>query len=163
MAHATAPWYRHVWPWLALAPLVLVVLASLLTLFIAGAPPALVVGDGLPLELAIEQDHARERRATQLGLAAEVRFGADAGPASLTVRLRGAAPEALQLRLVHPTRAALDRAARLERAGDAYVGTLAAPATRMYVELSDAAGTWRLRGELARGARVLALSAAGVG
>jgi hypothetical protein len=37
-----APWYRHFWVWFVLAPLIAAVVASFVTLYLAGAPPELV-------------------------------------------------------------------------------------------------------------------------
>jgi hypothetical protein len=39
------PWYRHFWVWFMLAPLIATVLASIVTLLLAGSPPELVVAD----------------------------------------------------------------------------------------------------------------------
>jgi hypothetical protein len=42
------PWYRHFWVWFMLAPLIVAVIASLVTLYIAGPEPALVESDAAP-------------------------------------------------------------------------------------------------------------------
>jgi len=152
------PWYRQFWLWFTLTPLAIVVLASLVTLWLAGAPPALVVDDFGPVALAIEKDDARDSRATALGLRAAIRF-TPAASAQVTVELAGDAPAALELRLIHPTRAERDRRATLAPAGGVYAGALALPAGRMYVELGDTPRTWRLTGELGPGERELALQA----
>ena len=36
------PWYRHFWVWFILAPLIATVIASMITLFLAGSGPELV-------------------------------------------------------------------------------------------------------------------------
>lgn len=42
------PWYRHFWVWVMLAPLIAAVIASFITLYLAGPPPVLVNDDNLP-------------------------------------------------------------------------------------------------------------------
>ena len=42
------PWYRHFWVWVMLAPLIAAVIASFVTLYLAGPPPALVEDDARP-------------------------------------------------------------------------------------------------------------------
>lgn len=151
-------WYRQFWLWFTLAPLAIVVLASFVTLWLAGAPPALVVDDFGPVALAIEMDGARDRRAAALGLRAAIRFR-PATPARVTVELSGDAPAALELRLIHPTRAERDRRATLAPSDGGYDGAFALPVGRMYVELGDTARTWRLTGELALNQREIVLRA----
>jgi hypothetical protein len=155
------PWYRHFWLWFVLAPVAAAVLASFATLIIAGAPPPLVVDDFGPIALVIEQDRERDLRAGDLGLAAELTFAAPAagGAPRVTATLAGATPDAIRLRLIHPTREAMDRSALLTRAGGVYAGTLERPATRMYVQLTDEGGAWRLTGVIGPGQDSLAMRA----
>jgi hypothetical protein len=150
------PWYRHYWVWIVLAPLIATVVASFVTLYLAGAPPALVVDDFGQIAMAIEQDQARDRRAAELRVAASVVV--DAG-GEVTVRLAGAAPPRLALELVHPTLEALDRSVMLARDGDAYRGRIERPDARLYLQLTDDAGEWRLTGELPRGTTAAELGA----
>jgi hypothetical protein len=135
--------------WIVLAPLIAVVAASFFTLYLAGAPPALVVDDFGQIAMAIEQDQVRDRRADELGLSAGVAVDASG---EVTVRLDGAAPPRLVLELIHPTLEELDRSVMLARYGDAYRGRIERHDARLYVQLTDDAGDWRLTGELARGA-----------
>lgn len=154
------PWYRHFWVWFTLAPLIATVAASMVTLFLAGSPPALVVDEFGAIAMVVEQDQRRLRRAAELGMAATVDV-AGTGPGSrVTVRLEGPAPPALRLALVHPTLATLDRATDLVRDGDAWRGVVERADTRLYVQLGDAAGDWRITGELPRGADAVRLAPA---
>lgn len=156
------PWYRETWLWLVLSPLIAVVLASFTTLIIAGRPPALVVDDFGRIAMTVEREQARDRRAAELGLAAEVRFAPTGEPGRLrvVVTLSGDAPPALRLELVHPTREERDATGRLTRQGAEWRGEIATPAERRYLQLTDEAGSWRLSGELARGQDALGLRAA---
>jgi len=143
------PWYRNYMVWVVLTPLIGTVTASFITLFLAGAPPTLVVDDFGQIAMAIEQNQQRDRRATELGLAARVEVTADG---AVTVRLQGAAPPRLTLELIHPTLDTLDRSVMLTREGDAWRGRVQRPDSRMYLQVTDDAGEWRLTGELGRDA-----------
>lgn len=156
------PWYRHFWVWFVLAPLVATLLASALTAYLAGAPPALVVDEFVPVALAVERDQARDRRAAALGLRAHLDFGTRrADGQALSVTLAGAAPPSLHLALVHPTLATRDQAVTLERHGTTYTGRIPRADTRLYVQLGAGTGAdeWRLTGVLEPGEDRLELAA----
>lgn len=156
------PWYRHFWVWFVLAPLVATLLASAITAWLAGAPPALVVDEFVPVAMAVERDQARDRHAAALGLRAHLALGTrHADGQDLVVTLDGAAPPSLQLALVHPTLATHDRAATLERRGAQYAGRIPRTDTRLYVQLGAGSGAdeWRLTGVLEPGQDTLELAA----
>jgi hypothetical protein len=153
------PWYRQFWPWFVLAPLIATVLGSAVTIMVAGGTPDLVVDNFSQIPLAIERDQRRDHEAARLGLQARLDLQPATNGATLArVRLTGAAPPRLSLRLVHPTSERRDSQATLEPAGDAYAGELIVPAGhRLYVELTDAAASWRLRGTLPAAQQTLQL------
>jgi hypothetical protein len=136
------PWYKQAWPWIVMAPPAAAVLAGIATAWIAVASAdGLVAEDYYKQGLAINQVIAREERARQLGIAAqlEVRDG------RISVRLQGAQPEALFVHLVHRTRAGFDQRLRLAPAGSRYeaeVEPLARGAWRAFIE--DPRGDWRI-------------------
>jgi len=152
---AARPWYRHAWPWLlAIAPAVALI-GGLVTLWLAvTTSDSLVVDDYYREGRAINQQLARDRLATSLGLRGELRFApqttADGTPI-ITLQLaaeRGSAwPPELGLRIVHATIASLDREYRLEHVGDGrYRAAGSAPETAGHwlVQIEDAGRTWRL-------------------
>lgn len=156
------PWYRHFWVWFVLAPLIGTVLASVITLFLAGSPPDLVVDDFGPIAMAVERDQRLDRRAAQLALRATLEFGPRPDGAAgqpVSVRLSGAAPDSLTLELVHPTLGQRDQAVRLQRRDGRYAGAIARADTRLYARITDGAGEWRLTGVLGRDDQVLELAA----
>jgi hypothetical protein len=155
------PWYREFWLWFILAPLIATVIGGFATLIIAGAPPALVVDDFGQIAMAVERDQARDRRAAEMGLAAELRMtpGVDTQDQAVRVTLNGDSPAGLWLQLIHPTREDLDQKIPLERAEHGYDGTAARPDTRVYVQITDAGATWRLTGELQPGQQAIELLA----
>jgi hypothetical protein len=133
-ASPVPPWYRQPWPWLLMAGPATVVAAGIATMVIAftGAD-GVVADDYYKRGLAINRTLAREARALELGIAAEVRVLPDRVAASITSR--SALPDRIKLTLAHPTRSGEDRVVFLARqAGGAYEAPLA----------PMAAGRWRV-------------------
>ena len=151
----TTPWYRQFWPWFIIALPAASVIASFVTLYLAGAPPALVVDDYGRIAMATEQRLERERFAAEIGLRAKIEFigRADGSEQPVAIVLTQASdarpfPERVRLQLVHPTLASQDREIVLEGSRGEYYGRMERPASRVYVSLTDAAGEWRLTGEM---------------
>ena len=156
------PWYRQPWPWIVAAGPAMVVVAGVVTAWIAfSGADALVSDDYYKQGLAINRTLAREQRAQQLGLSAQVSFvpvpamASDGTNPRITVegllrvqaRGRDPLPALLELRLAHPTRPALDRSILLQRTpdGDGYAAHVSLPtATRWQASLESPG--WRLRG-----------------
>ncbi len=149
------PWYREFWLWFVLTPPIATVIGAFATLIIAGAPPAMVVDDYSQIALAVERDRARDERARNLGLVADLAI--DEATGSVSVQLTGAAPERLRLDLVHPTLAERDVRAWLEHAGNSYRGAIQRSTGRLYLQLADESGSWRLTGELGAGRNTVRL------
>jgi hypothetical protein len=149
-AHRAAnlrPWYREPWPWLLMAaPLAAVVMGIVMIVLATRSEDGLVADDYYKRGLAINQTLDRADRARTLGLDATVMFD----PARTRARLNvpAASDASLTLRFVHPTRAGLDQAVKVERvAAGLYEGAMAPPAMgQWHLSLEDASGTWRLAG-----------------
>lgn len=162
------PWYRHLWPWLSMLPPAAAVIGGLTTVWLAGGPPALVVDDYADIARVTVERAERDRRASELGLSAELSL--EALPDSRSqLRLVLAAtapaytlPAGLRLELIHPTREEDDQRVELRRSGSVYVGQLESPRGRVYLQLSDLDGGWRLVGELPAGADSQSLTARAV-
>lgn len=148
------PWYRQFWPWFIMAPPAVSVIAGLLTFYLAGSAPSMVVDDYGRIAMATRQRAEREQRAAALGLGARINFlGSTAqNQRSVTVTLSQATgdtswPERLKLDLVHPTLDERDATSVLVGSGGRYTGTINNPQGRYYISLMDIDGTWRLTGE----------------
>jgi hypothetical protein len=145
------PWYRQVWPWLLMIMPALALVGGGITYWLAATTNnALVVDDYYREGKAINQQLARDRAAVALGLSGELVRGAnDAPELRLTATHPAALPPALVLRLVHATRAELDRTIPMTAAGD---GRYVAPDARLPAEgrwnvhLEDPGRAWRLLG-----------------
>ncbi len=140
------PWYREPWPWLLMAGPAIVVVAALVTAYLAvSSDDGVVAEDYYKRGLVINRVLEREQRAAALGLGAVVAIGDD-GAVRADLRWHGdaAAPVAITLKVSHATRAGMDRRATLTHGADgAYYGTLEPPpAGRWLVTLETDA--WRL-------------------
>lgn len=155
------PWYRHFWLWFMLIPLIGSVIAGFVTLYLAGAPPTLVVDDFGKIAMAVELDQQRDRHAAELGLSARLEFrpqpADDAQAVSLS--LSGSTPDRLTLELIHPTLAQMDQQVLLTHNAGVYTGRVLRGDARFHVLVSDETKTWRLTGMLAAGQNVLDLQA----
>ena len=145
MIQSQIPWYREPWPWLLMAGPALVVMAGFATAWLALInEDGIVADDYYKQGLAINTMLRREAHAAELKLRARIWFGDD----RVRIHLIGAAPVDLGLQLVHPTRAGLDRAARLKSSGAGwYEGAIDTRGARWKVVVEDTGRTWRLGGE----------------
>jgi hypothetical protein len=141
------PWYREPWPWLLMSGPVAVIVAGVVTTWIAFASAdGLVAEDYYKQGLAINKRLAREEAARQQGISAAVAVEKD----FFRVTLSGAAPEALFVHFAHATRAGHDQRLRLAPAGggvyEAALPPLAAGRWRIVIE--DPRGSWRITKEI---------------
>jgi hypothetical protein len=144
------PWYRHFWVWFLIVPPASTVIFWGVILTTMASPPSLVVDDYGKIGIAYEDEQARDDMARELGVTGRLNVQRERG--RVTVALAGLddPPQKVRLRLTHPTDAARDRSATLERTGGGlYRGELgqAAPGRR-YVTLLPDDRRWRLAGEL---------------
>jgi hypothetical protein len=148
--NGSGPWYREPWPWILMAGPAAVVVAGLVTLYLAVAHRDPLVVDNYYKEgLAINRVLERDDAARQAGYRAQVLVGEDGTRVRVHLSAAAALPQQVRLRLFHPTQAGLDREAMLAatQAGwyEGEIGAAAAP--RWRVELEDAGRGWRLIGE----------------
>lgn len=136
-ARDTSPWYRQFWPWCLIALPATAVVIGLLLLFIAiQAQDGLVDDDYYQSGLRVNQDLARDRRAAELGVGARLDLDLARHQVSIVLDGRETDPlPALQLSLVHPTRAHHDISAVLSRGPDRrFTGSIAElPSGRWHV------------------------------
>jgi hypothetical protein len=146
------PWYRQAWPWLLMLMPALAVVGGAITFWLATSTNnAMVVDDYYREGKAINRQLARDRTATELGLSGRLESGPD-GAAVLTLRaaVPGVLPATVDVRLVHATRAELDRTLILRGDGagtytSADAGKLPASG-RWNVHVEDPDRNWRLLG-----------------
>ena len=144
------PWYREPWPWLLMAGPFTVIVAAMITLWLAiESNDGLVADDYYKRGLAINQTLSRERLALERHYRAHVIFSDDARRVRVMLSGDGELPAAVRLRLAHPTRAGMDELVALRaRAPGWFEAQLAAPVQgRRLIVLEDVARTWRLSAE----------------
>ena len=146
------PWYREPWPWLLMAGPAAVVVAGIVTLWIAiSTSDGLVVDDYYKRGMAINQTIQRDVLAAQRGYRATALVSPDgrAMTVQLSATVRDAGPSTLRVLIVHPTRDGLDKLVLLRRdASGVYNGVVPAVADgRRILVLEDMESTWRLTGE----------------
>jgi len=156
----TKSWYREPWPWLLMAGPAVVVVAGLVTAYIAvKTNDGLVVDDYYRRGLAINTTLVRQENARELGLSAIVSLspGRDSVQVTLTGVVERRAP--IRLRFVHPTRGGLDQSTLLlPLAGRDYRATLKPIEPGAWqVVLEDESSRWRLAGVLPIGSNRLEL------
>jgi len=139
-------WYREPWPWMLMAGPAVVVIAAMVTLWLAlASDDGLVADDYYKRGLAVNQILARDAVAGARRYRAQVTFA----PAFDRVRVTLAGdelPPALMLRVAHPTRAGMDRVVPLAAASPGIYEALLTPppAGRWQLTVEDAGHTWRL-------------------
>ncbi len=168
----STPWYRQVWPWALMAGPFAVVIAGGVTAWLAAsAPDAMVVDDYYKEGRAINLSLQRDQKALQLGLGAEIQFpGSSGGQVKVTMSSAQAVawPPAIELLLVHPVRAELDRTVELHATGAqpnaaTFVGDVGATEHIAYqITVQDPGKQWRLMSDRRGAARDVVTLRAGV-
>lgn len=145
------PWYREPWPWLLMIGPFVVVVAGIYTAWLA-----MSTSDGLVTEnyyqegLRAGETVARSARAMQLGIEARMRWVGQTVTVTLSAKDPSyEAPANIDLAISHPTRAGLDRKARLMWEGNVYRGRIELPASGHWLVLiEDENKSWRLMGSV---------------
>ena len=152
----TKAWYRQFWPWFLIILPASVVVASMVTIWLAlERPHHMVVDDYYKEGKAINQSLARSELAGQLGLSASLNLQrtTEAATEQLQIDLIGLSgnmPEILQLKLIHPANSGQDIVLELHRVDEGvYRAKHDMPRQRWYIQLTGTHGdkTWRLQGE----------------
>jgi hypothetical protein len=139
------PWYRHRWPWLLMLGPGIVLVAGVITTWIAFATSdGLVAEDWYKQGRAINRRLEKEDAARARGISIEIFLERE----TFRVKLQGESPEALFAHFAHATRAGYDQRIRLARAGGGwYEGERPVlPPGRWSVVIEDPRGTWRVAG-----------------
>lgn len=144
------PWFKEPWPWILMAGPGVVIVAGIVTAWLAiTSNDGLVADDYYKQGLAVNQRLQRDQKAEALGLQADlIRSGK---MVRLMVRsAEGVAlPEELLVKIMHPTQAGHDVTVKMQAEGAGfYGGTLSTDiGGRWHVSIEDPAGQWRLQGD----------------
>lgn len=151
MNASTPPWYREPWPWLLMLGPAIVIVAGLVTAYLAVVSnDGLVEDDYYKQGLTVNQRMARDQRAAELGVEAELMLGGDGDRIRALLRVASGfrLPETLNLRIAHPTRTGLDQQVVLRsEGGGVYVGRVQPLHGRWHISIEDDRQEWRLVGD----------------
>lgn len=144
------PWYAEPWVWLMITFPMMAVIGGMITIYLAvSTSDGLVVDDYYKRGKAINVDLARDRAAARYGLQAHIDI--DLRNNRVKLQLDATAdvrPDAVQLSLLHPTRAGHDQVLLLQRAADGVYSSGMDELTRGKWYLQLEAGDWRLFGSM---------------
>lgn len=144
------PWYKEPWPWILMAGPVTVIVAGIITIWLAVISfDGMVEDDYYKQGLAVNQRIHRDRMAEELGLRAEVMRSGAMLRVILTAQKEMSMPGQLNIRFSHPTRGGMDQTVVLNHEGQGfYSGALGTEvAGRWHVFLEDQELNWRLLGD----------------
>ena len=143
------PWYREPWPWFLMSGPFIVIIAALVSAWIAiRSSDGLVTEDYYKQGLVAGETLTRSKRAEELGIYAGMRLTDDQVKIRLTSR-QDEKPAALNITLSHPTRAGIDQKSVLKPSGEFYIGKLNLPASGHWLVLvEDEQRTWRVMGSV---------------
>ncbi len=144
-------WFREPWPWLLMLGPFVVIVAGIVTAYLAvRSNDGLVEDDYYKQGLAVNQRTARDQRSVDLAIEAELVLGGDGDRIRVLLRANEQArmPAEVVLRITHPTRPGFDQKLVLRgEGGGVYAGALTPMRGRWHVALEDDRQEWRLLGE----------------
>ncbi len=144
------PWYKQRWPWILISGPALVIVAGIITVWLAVVSnDGLVTDDYYKQGLAVNQRLQRDHEAGKMGLEVDVMRAGGNVRMLLTQAGNIPLPEKIVLKLSHPTRAGQDMAVDMLGEGQGfYTGKLSGVLEgRWHVTIEDPQGVWRLQGD----------------
>lgn len=144
------PWFKEPWPWLLMLGPGVVIVAGIITTWLAVVSnDGLVSDDYYKQGLAVNQRLQRDHQASDLGLHADVMMSGSNVRLLLRADSSAIYPEKITLKLMHPTQAGKDHLVDMISEGQGfYGGRLAAEISgRWHVSIEDPAAQWRLQGD----------------
>lgn len=144
------PWYKERWPWILMAGPLVVIVAGIVTLWLAVVSnDGLVADDYYKQGLAVNQQLHRDQNAGAIGLHADLMLSGDKLRLLLGANDPAALPALLTVKFSHPTKDGLDQLVAMKvESGGMYSGQLSSELVgRWLVSIEDPDGRWRLQGE----------------
>lgn len=146
------PWYKEPWPWLLMLGPFVVIIAGVITAWLAvSSADGLVDDDYYKQGMAVNQRIHRDREALARGIEADLTLAVGGREIVATIKQSapGGASPMLRLRLSHPTVAGRDVLLSLLIGPDgSYRAPLDSPLQgRWLVSVEDGSALWRLVGE----------------
>jgi hypothetical protein len=150
-AFVPQPWYREPWPWIIIGMLSSVVIACMVTLYLAMTHyDGLVVEDYYKKGLEINQTLTRDKRSTELALIANIDILPDGTVRATqeTKKENYKLPSDVHLRMVHSRYPDQDRNVTFQIVeGDTLIGEVVPPTTGQWHVVLECA-EWRIDGNV---------------
>jgi len=145
-ANDTLPWYKQFWPWFLILLPLSVVIAGLVTFYIAQkSPPSLVSGNYYKEGLAINTNMQLEANAKKLGLSAII----STNRTTFNLQLIGLAeqPSELLIDLSHATISQHDQSFSVTRVADGiyHSSSLIPQPGKWYISIRNPENTWEIK------------------
>lgn len=150
---SSGAWYREVWVWIVITPLIAsVILSSIMVTVAVGGADDVVTDNYYKEGRLLAQEHTSEEYARSLGLTAELAVDNISGEVTLNLNQR-VEVDRVMLLISHPAKAALDQTLELQKTSSRRYRADMAQAIegRWYLRLSasrDGESLWRLHGDL---------------
>jgi hypothetical protein len=144
------PWFKEPWPWILMTGPTVVIIAGLVTAWLAiKSNDGLVADDYYKQGMTINQRLHRDQKAVELGLHADVMLSGVNLRLLLGAPNKEQYPEKIFIKFTHPTQAGKDQLVQMESEGQGfYNGKLATEISgRWLVSIEDPASQWRLQSE----------------
>lgn len=142
-------WYHFPFVWLVFGLPASAVIAGVITFYLAAnTDDGLVDDDYYKHGKEINADLRRDQAAKQMGISAQVILSADGR--NVRVMFNQAMHEAMQIKLLHPTRAGYDQVTPLTMQSPQLWSAVLPQSLeqkRWKIEVANLANSWRLRGE----------------
>ena len=101
---AQSPWYKQVWLWFVLAPLIAVVLYTPVFIYLAVSTSDGIVKDNYyKVARGYNVDTSLEDKAATLGINGQLLIDSQTGDLRLNMNTSATLPEQLSLSIIHPT------------------------------------------------------------
>lgn len=145
-----APWYRQPWFWfLTIFPLAAIIWCTVMIIVATNMKDTMVTDDYSKAGRGINLEIARDQKAADLGIVAQLNFDSRAVSLDLNTESGPADFPYLVLNLFHPTLADRDRTIQFQRTGTGhYRGQMLEDINgRWYYDLRGPDNEWRLKGE----------------
>ncbi|MDX1756568.1 MAG: FixH family protein [Marinobacter sp.] len=149
--NAVSPWYRQPWFWfLLIFPTAAILWCAVMITVAINTENAMVTDDYSKEGKAINLELARDTRAAELGLVANLDFSGQQVQVVLTSDAADTAYPYLVLQVFHPTLEERDRTIQLSPVSEQdYAGQLPRDMDgRWYLDLRGPDNDWRLKGEM---------------
>lgn len=144
------PWYKQRWPWILISGPAIVIVAGIITMWLAiVSNDGLVTDDYYKQGLAVNQRLHRDHEAGRMGLQVDLMRAGSNVRMLLSQSGDVVMPDRIVLKLSHPTRAGQDMAIDMLSEGQGfYTGKLSGVLEgRWHVTIEDPQGVWRLQGD----------------